>query len=86
MPGRFGHMINPHLFRDCAATSIMIEAPKHVRIAARLLGHATLRTTERHYILANTRREISEHQKGVLALRRRSNGGRRAPQAGCSTS
>ena len=24
---RFGHTVNPHLFRDCAATSIAIEDP-----------------------------------------------------------
>ena len=29
---RFGHALNPHLFRDCAATSIAIEDPDHVRI------------------------------------------------------
>ena len=66
---RFGRTINPHLFRDCAATSITIEAPEHVRIAARVLGHATLQTTERHYIVANTRREVGRYQDLVLALR-----------------
>ena len=70
MPNCFGHMINPHLFRDCAATSIMTEIPNHVRIAARVLGHATLQTTERLYILANTRQELRRHQQDVLALRR----------------
>jgi integrase/recombinase XerD len=34
-----GQPINPHLFRDCAATSIAIDDPAHVRIASRLLGH-----------------------------------------------
>lgn len=67
---RFGHRVNTHLFRDCAATSIMAEIPGQVRIAARVLGHATLQTTERHYIVANTRQEVSRHQKGVLARRR----------------
>ena len=70
-PARFGHLIGPHLFRDCAATSTMEEAPQHVHIAARLLGHATLATTERHYILASTRQALSRHQKEVLALRKR---------------
>jgi site-specific recombinase XerD len=45
----FGVSVNPHLFRDCAATSIAIDDPEHVRIAARVLGHATLATTERYY-------------------------------------
>ena len=33
----FGLPLNPHLFRDCAATSIAIQDPEHVRIAASLL-------------------------------------------------
>jgi integrase/recombinase XerD len=41
--------INPHLFRDCVATSIAIDDPEHVRIAAQVLGHGTFATTERHY-------------------------------------
>jgi 3',5'-cyclic AMP phosphodiesterase CpdA len=44
-----GHPINPHLFRDCAATSIAIEDPAHIGIASRLLGHRTRSTTERYY-------------------------------------
>ena len=67
---RFGHTINAHLFRDCAATSIVANAPDHVRVAARVLGHATLQTTEQHYIVANTRQEVSRYQNGVLARRR----------------
>ena len=67
---RFGRRINTHLFRDCAATSIMTEVPGQVRIAARVLGHATLQTTEQHYIVANTRQEVSRYQNGVLARRR----------------
>ena len=67
---RFGRKVNTHLFRDCAATSIVAEAPGHVRIAARVLGHATLQTTEQHYIVANTRKEVSRYQNGVLARRK----------------
>ena len=47
-----GDPINPHLFRDCAATSIVIDDPEHAWIVARLLGHRTLKTAERHYIHA----------------------------------
>ncbi len=39
----FGEAVNPHLFRDCAATSVAIDDPDHVRIAATLLGHPDLR-------------------------------------------
>jgi integrase len=45
----FGRAINPHLFRDSAATTMAIADPEHVRIAAPLLGHRTFTTTERHY-------------------------------------
>jgi integrase len=44
-----GVAINPHLFRDCLATSVAIEDPDHVRVAAAMLGHATLATTNRYY-------------------------------------
>ena len=35
----FGRAVNPHLFRDAAATSVAIEDPARVRIAAQVLGH-----------------------------------------------
>lgn len=48
----FGKPLNPHLFRDAAATTLAIHAPQQVRSAAPLLGHRTFSTTERHYIQA----------------------------------
>ncbi len=48
----FGRAINPHLFRDCAVTSVAIEDPKHIGIVAPMLGHTDPRTTEKHYIQA----------------------------------
>jgi integrase len=45
----FGHGINPHLFRDCAATTIAITAPDQIGVARDLLGHASLVTTEQYY-------------------------------------
>lgn len=45
----FGRSINPHLFRDAAATTTAIHDPDHVRLAAPLLGHRSLATTERYY-------------------------------------
>lgn len=49
-----GRAVNPHLFRDAAATTLAVEAPKHVRAAAPVLGHASLKNTERYYTQANT--------------------------------
>lgn len=48
----FGVAINPHLFRDCAVTTVAIEDPEHIGIAAPILGHSSLKTTERYYIQA----------------------------------
>ena len=50
----FGQPLNPHLFRDAAATSLAIQDPTQVRLAAQVLGHASFATTEKHYNLANS--------------------------------
>jgi site-specific recombinase XerC len=49
----FGVPINPHLLRDCAASSLAAISPDTARAAAPLLGHRHFSTTERHYIQAN---------------------------------
>jgi integrase len=66
---RFGRVVNVHLFRDCAATSIAAEDPDHVRLAAQLLGHASLHTTERYYIAANTRSALRRHHDRIREIR-----------------
>jgi integrase len=48
----FGKPINPHLFRDCAVTTVALEDPGHIGIAPPILAHTDPRTTERHYIQA----------------------------------
>jgi integrase len=45
----FGHPINPHLFRDCLATSLATDDPEHVRCASSILGHGSLSTAEKYY-------------------------------------
>jgi integrase/recombinase XerD len=55
-----GVAISPHLFRDCAATTIATDDPEHVLIIAPLLGHTTLKTAELHY----------NHAQGLEANRR----------------
>lgn len=64
---RLGTAVNPHLFRDAAATFLGDQEPENVRMAAALLGHADFRTTERHYILAQSRNAFRIHQEAVLA-------------------
>ena len=66
----FGHSINPHLFRDCAATSIAIDDPAHVRVASQLLGHRSRATTERYYNQAQAIDAARRYQHFLLALRK----------------
>lgn len=63
--GAFGVAINPHLFRDAAATTLAIADPEHVRVAAPLLGHRTFTTTERYYQQAKS---FEAHRQYIAAL------------------
>ena len=45
----FGQRINPHLFRDCAASALATDDPEHILAIARILGHSSITTTNRHY-------------------------------------
>jgi integrase len=49
----FGVPINPHLLRDCAASSLAAVSADMARAAAPLLGHRHFSTTERYYIQAD---------------------------------
>ena len=73
---RFGHHVNCHLFRDCAATSLAEDNPEHVRIAADLLGHRSFVTTQRFYITAGQRRALRRVQGTILEHRRAARGKR----------
>jgi hypothetical protein len=65
----FGHSVHPHLFRDSAATSIACEDPAHVYITKSILGHSTLRTSERHYNHAQSLEATRCYQARILELR-----------------
>lgn len=67
---RFGKYVNPHLFRDCAASSIANEDPEHVRIAAQVLGHTQFTTTETYYIQAEAGVATRGYHAQIMALRR----------------
>jgi len=67
---RLGHVINPHLFRDCLATTVAIDDPDHVLIASCLLGHRTPATTEKSYNLAGSLEASRRMQAVLLSLRR----------------
>ena len=65
----FGEAISPHLFRDCAATSIAIQDPEHVRMAATLLGHHSLATTQKYYDQSRMLAAGRHYQSTVTAMR-----------------
>lgn len=69
----FGEPINPHLFRDEAATAMAIHDPSHVRVAAPLLGHRCLTTTERYYQQAQSVEASRAHAKLIAAHRSNAN-------------
>jgi integrase/recombinase XerD len=65
----FGKAIHPHLFRDCAATSIAIHDPEHVWIAANILGHHTLATTQKYYDQSCMLEAGRHYQADIITLR-----------------
>jgi len=66
----FGRAISPHLFRDCAVTSLGAESPEHVRIGMSLLHHADPRTTEKHYDQALADHAVDKFQLNILEQRK----------------
>lgn len=65
----FGTPVNPHLFRDCAATSLALASPRAVRAGAGVLGHARYDTTQRHYNLACALDVAGRHHAVLQTLR-----------------
>jgi integrase len=61
----FGYRIPPHRFRHCAASTVAVSAPGEIGLAARLLDHASLKTTYDHYILARSI-EASRHYAKIV--------------------
>ena len=66
----FDKSVNPHLFRHIAATTIATANPENVTDVARVLGHASMRTSEKHYIRARTVEAGRNYQSTVTAIRR----------------
>lgn len=62
----FGKPINPHLLRDCAATSLSTVSPAAALSAAPLLGHRYFSSTERYYVRAD-RLAASRALNAILA-------------------
>jgi site-specific recombinase XerD len=68
--GAFGHGINPHLFRDIAATTLAFARPDQALLARDLLGHSRFDTTEGHYLHAKTADAGRAYARRITALRK----------------
>ena len=63
---RLNRRIPPHWFRDVAATTIAVEAPRNIADAHLLLGHATPQTTQKHYVQAQSLQAGAKFQAAML--------------------
>ena len=66
----FDEPLSPHLFRDCAATAIAINAPSDIGIVRAILGHTSPATAERHYNLATSLEAGRRYGRTIDKLRR----------------
>lgn len=67
----FGHPVNLHLFRDCAATSLATHAPESVLAGVEILGHTDTRALYTHYIHAQTQQAGKAYQAHLADRRQR---------------
>jgi integrase/recombinase XerD len=65
----FGCGLFPHMFRDCVATAVAVDNPKHIGDASLILGHAGQRTTEKHYNHARSLEASRRHAAMLASLR-----------------
>ena len=72
----FGKPINPHLFRDCVATAIAIAVPEEIQLILPILGHRSLKTSEKHYNQARSLEAGRRYHQTIGDLRRRVHGKR----------
>jgi integrase len=66
----FGVPINPHLFRDIAASWVVDMTPENAGVAGTILGHINPATTEDHYIHASQSLAGERYRNSVDTLRR----------------
>ncbi len=68
---RFGIRLTPHDFRHCAATSIILISPEDWPLVRVILGHATDRTAEQHYMHPKRINAARQYHAAVYDRRRR---------------
>lgn len=62
-----GEGLNPHLMRYMVATTMAEREPEHRSDIATMLGHASLETSEHHYILAGTISAATTFQEAITS-------------------
>jgi len=67
---KFGYAITAHRFRDSVATAIANDDPAKLRLAAQMLGHKRMATTERHYIAQDNTKLLAGYHALIASLRR----------------
>ena len=67
----FGRWISPHLFRDCAMTSLGEEQPDLVWLGMPLLHHSDHRIAGKHYNHARDSVAVRQYQASISVLRRK---------------
>jgi integrase len=61
-----GHSVNPHLFRDCAITTLATHHGARIGAGVSLLGHRSPRITQKYYNQANMSSAVQSYQ-AILA-------------------
>jgi integrase/recombinase XerD len=60
-----GFPINPHMFRDAAATFIAETTPERAQLAAGVLQHTNLQMTKDHYIRGQQHQMLQRYQGAI---------------------
>lgn len=63
-----GRSVNPHLFRDCVATTVAIHDSRHVGIVTHVLGH-THASSKKFYVQATSFHAARRHRAVIAQLR-----------------
>lgn len=65
-----GKQISPHLFRDCAASTIATCSPAQVQAIPSVLGHTHLDTAQKYYIQADQIQAMNDYRNILEKIRK----------------
>ena len=55
-----GRRVHPHLFRESIATNLVVYEHKSSKVAQKLLGHESVETTDKHYVILDNESDESD--------------------------